>query len=176
MLKTAQSGLNNFLKGTGNKVHGKILKRTRVSPDTILYKFRYSEGEKQLGLKTGQHLYIHGADEEGNVLKQPYTPINIDESNGTFDLLVKVYQRDLQHPKGGKMSRYLQDQQRGDELEMEGPEGRFTYEGKGLFNFYELSKENEYNKVCMIGGGTGIVILYQVSLFLFYFSVIFQFT
>jgi len=74
---------------------------------------------------------------------RPYTPINSLGAAGRIDLLVKVYPQ-------GKMSQHLSKLQIGDQVEMMGPIGHFQYD------------KSKYQRIGLIGAGTGITPLFQV--------------
>jgi len=99
-----------------------------------------------------------------------YTPISTIFEKGKFELLIKVYYKDV-HPKfplGGKMSQYLNDLAIGESIKVRGPFGKLNYRGDGAFKILTKFKpptytEKAYKKVGMIAGGTGITPFYQVK-------------
>lgn len=98
-----------------------------------------------------------------------YTPISTIYENGKFDLLIKVYFKNV-HPKfplGGMMSQYLNDLKLEEFIKVRGPFGKLTYLGDGNFKILTkykplTYKEKCYKKVGMLAGGTGITPFYQV--------------
>lgn len=100
---------------------------------------------------------------------RPYTPVSSDDDLGYFDLIVKIYRRDV-HPKfpeGGKMSQYLETLKIGDTIDVRGPAGHITYIGNGVFEFADKMKKTpprrrKVTKVAMLAGGTGITPMLQV--------------
>lgn len=68
-------------------------------------------------------------------------------------------------PEGGKMSQYLEQMKLGDTMLMQGPKGKLTYKGHGVFEIVPKPKVLEVRKakkVGMIAGGTGITPMLQV--------------
>ena len=59
------------------------------------------------------------------------------------------------------MSQYVETLQLGDNLLMEGPKGRLTYEGNGNFTIVG-KKITGKTKIGCVAGGTGITPCYQV--------------
>ena len=82
---------------------------------------------------------------DGQVLQRSYTPISSDSLLGTFQLLIKTYEK-------GNISKYMDELSIGDTVEMSGPKGRFTYE------------PNKYQHIAMIAGGSGITPMFQVKI------------
>jgi cytochrome-b5 reductase len=106
----------------------------------------------------------------GSLVSRAYTPISCDDDVGYFDLLVKVYFKDV-HPKfpeGGKITQYLESLSIGDRVEVLGPKGCITYLGHGQFEVLDKlnkSKPPQFrtaNTVGMIAGGSGITPMLQV--------------
>jgi len=79
----------------------------------------------------------------GEDVVRPYTPISTNELIGSFDLLVKDYAQ-------GKMSRYLNTMQIGDEVEF-----------KHIPFNVKVQAPFPYKKIGMIVGGTGITPMIQ---------------
>lgn len=106
---------------------------------------------------------------DGKTVIRAYTPVSSDDDLGHFDLVVKVYRKNV-HPKfpdGGKMSQYLETLKIGDTIDVRGPAGHITYLGNGLFQFADKAKKlpprnRRVRKIGMIAGGTGITPMLQV--------------
>ncbi|KAF7307250.1 NADH-cytochrome b5 reductase [Mycena indigotica] len=79
----------------------------------------------------------------GNPVVRPYTPVETKDNTNELVLLVKKYET-------GVMSKYMHEMKPGDTLDVKGPIPKFPY------------KENEFDEVALIGGGSGITPLYQV--------------
>ncbi|KAF8215790.1 ferredoxin reductase-like protein, partial [Mycena galopus ATCC 62051] len=82
-------------------------------------------------------------DKKGNTVTRPYTPISAADNTGELTFLIKKYET-------GVMSKHIHDLKPGDSLKIKGPIPKFPY------------KENEFDEVALIGGGSGITPLYQV--------------
>ena len=107
-----------------------------------------------------------------------YTPISNDDDLGFFELVVKIYRRQVMGDDystkalvltdsnegdadpGGKMSQYLESLQVGDTIDVKGPLGHVNYEGPGQLRLSgELHQVNNFVTLC---GGTGITPMYQL--------------
>jgi len=83
-------------------------------------------------------------DKKGNPVIRPYTPISLPEHEGELVLLIKKYE-------SGVVSKYVHERLKpGATLSIKGPIVKFPY------------KENEFEHVALIGGGSGITPLYQL--------------
>jgi len=82
-------------------------------------------------------------DKKGNPVIRPYTPISAADNTGELAFLIKKYET-------GVMSKHIHTLKPGDSLKIKGPIHKFPY------------KENEFDEVALIGGGSGITPLYQV--------------
>ena len=143
-----------------------LVEKHIVSHDTRRFRFALQTPEHVLGLPVGKHMYL-SAKIDGNLVIRPYTPVTSDDEIGYFDLVIKVYFRDV-HPKfpeGGKMSQYLEAMKIGDTIDVRGPSGRYSYKGDGVFEVEESRNEKKImrcKKIGMIAGGTGITPMLQV--------------
>jgi NAD(P)H-flavin reductase len=101
------------LKGEKEFMPFRLIKKTDISPDTKIFTF-HIEGNQCLGLPIGQHIILRAniptpEVPEGKQFTRKYTPISTLNQAGTFDLLIKIYYKNV-HPKfpeGGKMSQYV---------------------------------------------------------------------
>ncbi|KAJ7724215.1 cytochrome-b5 reductase [Mycena metata] len=82
-------------------------------------------------------------DPKGNPVVRPYTPVSSADNTGELVFVIKKYDT-------GVMSKYIHSLKPGDSLAIKGPIAKFPY------------KENEFDEVTLIGGGSGITPLYQV--------------
>jgi cytochrome-b5 reductase len=104
-----------------------------LSPVASLVVVRASEGADGVPL-----------DKKGNPVIRPYTPISRPEHEGELVLLIKKYE-------SGVISKYVHERLKpGATLAIKGPITKFPY------------KENEFEQVALIGGGSGITPLYQL--------------
>eukprot|EP01135_Chromosphaera_perkinsii_P000393 Nk52_evm40s78 gene=Nk52_evmTU40s78 len=147
------------------KIAFKLVKKTKLSHDTRLFRFALQSPEHILGLPIGKHMSL-SARIDGKPVVRYYTPVSCDDDVGYFDLVVKVYFRDV-HPKfpeGGKMSQHLEAMNIGDSIDVRGPLGKITYKGKGGFEHEDKKTvvQHKARKIGMIAGGTGITPMLQV--------------
>lgn len=75
-----------------------------INHNTLVMTLEYPGREMLSGLHVGEHILVYGNDEEGNLIKRPYTPITKIDKKGELDLLIKVYFKNERFPKGGKLS------------------------------------------------------------------------
>ena len=149
-----------------------------LSHDTRLFRFLLPNGSMRLGLPVGKHLKVYAPNTTGVVdgewngrvdaehgkdeIERKYTPTSSTDSQGFFDLVIKVYKGGEveRFPDGGKMSQYLDSLSIGDSLDVSGPFGLHEYEGNGVLK--TTKKREEYHRIGMIAGGTGITPMLQV--------------
>lgn len=144
-----------------------LIEKEVVSHDTRRFRFGLPSSSHVLGLPIGQHVYL-SAHIDGKLIVRPYTPVSCDDDFGYVDFVIKVYFKNV-HPKfpeGGKMSQHLENLNIGDTINVRGPSGLLTYEGKGDFNIRPSKKDapvlKHATKVGMIAGGTGITPMLQL--------------
>lgn len=148
------------------KIPFKLIEKEEVSHDTRRFRFALQTPEHVLGLPVGQHMYLSAKINDKLVIR-PYTPVTSDDEIGYFDLVIKVYFKNV-HPKfpeGGKMSQHLNDMDIGDSIDVRGPNGHLTYLGKGKFKITDSSKPPKFmdcKQLGMIAGGTGITPMLQI--------------
>ncbi|EGG07362.1 uncharacterized protein MELLADRAFT_85788 [Melampsora larici-populina 98AG31] len=116
--------------------------KTKISPNTAIYRFSLPSEKHILGLPIGQHISIR-AEINGKNVQRSYTPVSSDDDRGYFDLLIKTYDQ-------GNISKYVANLQVGDSIQVRGPKGQMKYHA-------ELC-----NKIGMIAGGTGITPMLQI--------------
>ena len=148
------------------KIAFEMIEKEAISHDTRRFRFALQTPDHVLGLPVGKHMYL-SARVNGSLVIRPYTPVTSDDEIGYFDLVIKVYFKNV-HPKfpeGGKMSQHLEGMNVGDTIDVRGPNGKLEYKGKGLFSIEE-SKGKTVTRRCkhvgMIAGGTGITPMLQV--------------
>ncbi|XP_057311048.1 NADH-cytochrome b5 reductase 3-like [Hydractinia symbiolongicarpus] len=148
------------------KIPMKLVKKDIVSHDTRRFRFALQTPQHILGLPIGKHMYLSARIDDKLVVR-PYTPVTSDDEVGYFDLVIKVYLKNV-HPKfpdGGKMSQYLEAMKIGDSIDVRGPSGHLTYQGRGDFEISENKKPVRKlwaKNVGMIAGGTGITPMLQI--------------
>lgn len=130
--KTALQGVDHFVPLT-------LAQRTKISPDTFLFRFALPSESHRLGLPIGQCIQV-GAKLSGEEVVRAYTPVSSDDDLGHMDLLIKVYFKN-QHPKfpnGGLMSQYIHGLRVGQTLDVRGPTGRLVSVNKINVAFFLL--------------------------------------
>jgi len=150
------------LKGA-TKVPLVLISREVVSHDSRVFKFALPAKELRLGLPVGNHVFLY-AKINGKTVVRAYTPISSesDEDRGFVSFLIKVYFAgdNPAHPEGGLFSQYLDGLHLGQQIQIKGPLGHFTYFGGGSF---ALESTNfKAAKFGFIAGGTGITPVYQI--------------
>eukprot|EP00741_Cyanophora_paradoxa_P015691 tig00020904_g15148.t1 len=129
------------------KIAVPLIGKESVSHDTRRFRFGLPSGDHQLGLPVGQHIVL-SARIDGKPVARPYTPIYMAGVNPRF-------------PAGGVFSQYLDRLKIGETVDVKGPVGDITYQGRGEF---EVKGEGKRcRRVAMIAGGTGITPIYQVA-------------
>lgn len=150
------------LKGA-TKVPIVLISREVVSHDTRIFKFALPAKELRLGLPVGNHVFLY-AKINGKTVVRAYTPISSesDADRGFVSFLIKVYFAgdNPAHPEGGLFSQYLDGLHLGQQIQIKGPLGHFTYHGEG--NFSLETSDFHADKFGFIAGGTGITPVYQV--------------
>mmetsp|Transcript_55608 Transcript_55608/g.130280 ORF Transcript_55608/g.130280 Transcript_55608/m.130280 type:complete len:874 (-) Transcript_55608:259-2880(-) len=143
------------------KVPVTLVRKETLSHDTRRLRFALPTDKHVLGLPVGNHFFVM-ATVDGKPCMRAYTPVSTDDEVGYFELVVKVYFKNV-HPKfpdGGKMSQHFEGMSVGDRVEIKGPIGHFTYLGKGTFKV--KSELRTCKKMGFICGGTGLTPAYQV--------------
>jgi cytochrome-b5 reductase len=144
-------------------------KPQEISHDTRVFRYALPSADQVLGLPIGKHLMVT-ATVDGKLVSRAYTPISSDDDVGYFELLIKVYFKNV-HPKfpeGGKITQYLESLALGDEIEVLGPKGCITYLGHGRLRVEDKLKRTnpptfrQCSTIGMIAGGSGITPMLQV--------------
>ncbi|MED6163081.1 nitrate reductase NADH 2 [Stylosanthes scabra] len=141
------------------KIPCKLVSKTSISHDVRLFRYALPHEDQKLGLPVGKHIFVCAAI-DGKFCMRAYTPTSGADEVGHFDLLVKVYFKDV-HPKfpnGGLMSQHLDSLS---SIDVKGPLGHIEYTGRG--NFLIHGKQRFATNLTMVAGGTGITPIYQVA-------------
>ncbi|KAK7301293.1 hypothetical protein RJT34_12154 [Clitoria ternatea] len=144
------------------KIPCKLVSKRSLSHDVRVFRFALPSEEQQLGLPVGKHIFLC-ATIDGKLCMRAYTPTSSVDQVGSFDLVIKVYFKDV-HPKfpnGGLMSQHLDSLPIGSILDVKGPLGHIEYTGRG--NFLVHGKPRFAKRLAMFAGGTGITPIYQVA-------------
>jgi len=125
------------------------LKRVEsYSHNTAKFVFKLNDDEASL-LPLASCVIVKSSDPEGltdakgKPVIRAYTPISRSDTPGELTFLIKRYE-------SGLASKYIHGLQPGDKLAIKGPIPKFPY------------KDNEFEEVGMIAGGTGITPMYQI--------------
>ncbi|KRX01146.1 Riboflavin synthase-like beta-barrel [Pseudocohnilembus persalinus] len=158
--------------GKGKKLNCPLIRKDKLSHDTYRFVFKLPKEDQTLGIDVGQHIAIVAniptKDHiDGEVISRKYTPVSAVTQKGTFDLVIKVYRKNVhpRFPDGGVMSQWMETLKVGDSIDITGPTGRLVYKGMGtsiITNFGEKPKKVNFKRLFLVGGGTGITPLYQV--------------
>eukprot|EP00871_Galdieria_phlegrea_P004210 jgi/Galph1/4790/GphlegSOOS_G3473.1 len=115
----------------------KLIEKKVVSHNTRLFRIALSNSTDTLGLPLGRHISVKALI-NGQEVVRSYTPISTKDTQGHFNLLIKIYPAPF-----GSMSS-------GDKILVRGPKGKFSYQ------------PNMRSCFGMIAGGTGITPMYQL--------------
>lgn len=143
------------------KIQCKLVAKKLISHNVRLFRFALPSDDQVLGLPVGKHIFL-SAKIGDKLCMRAYTPTSTIDEVGYFDLLVKIYFKNV-HPKflnGGLMSQYLDSLPLDSILDVKGPLGHIEYTGRG--NFLVHGKPKFAKKLAMVAGGTGITPIYQV--------------
>lgn len=139
----------------------RLSKITPASHDSFVFRFELDHPNQPLGLSVGQHVFVRlRRKTTGELVQRAYTPVTKQDENGVVDLLVKVYYPNSVWPSGGKMSLGFSELIVGDTVEMKGPLGSFTWEGRGVAVWKGVRRK--VKNVGLICGGSGITPILQV--------------
>ena len=144
------------------KIPCKLVSKKSISHDVRVFRFALPNEDQLLGLPVGKHIFLC-ASIDGKLCMRAYTPTSSVDEVGYFDLVVKVYFKDV-HPKfpnGGLMSQHLDSLPIDSVLDVKGPLGHIEYTGRG--NFLVHGKHKFVKRLAMLAGGTGITPIYQVA-------------
>ncbi|KPA85690.1 putative mitochondrial NADH-cytochrome b5 reductase [Leptomonas pyrrhocoris] len=121
----------------------KLISVEEESHDTKRFRFALPADKTRLDLPIASCVTLRFTDAKGQEVARPYTPINLENDEGHFDLVVKCY-------PDSKMGSHLFSMKPGDSIEAKGP-----------WHTFEV-KPSQYYQIGMIAGGTGITPMYQV--------------
>ncbi|EAN79344.1 NADH-cytochrome b5 reductase, putative [Trypanosoma brucei brucei TREU927] len=150
----------------------KLVKKTRVTHDSFIFRFALHASHQCLGLPTGHHIRFRVASKHNftgtpQVVQHSYTPISSNDDKGFVDFLVKIYYKGSNpaFPNGGRLSQHLDSLSIGEAVEMLGPVGKFQYMGNGDYTVEMGKGEVKRQHVAgfaMVAGGTGITPMMQI--------------
>lgn len=132
--------LQNMQRDKDDNIALKLAKKIKITHDTYIFRFAFSNPEWQFGLPIGNHVIFNEiiptkAKPEGELVCRKYTPISEIDTQGYIDFVIKVYRKDVhpRFPDGGIMSQHMESLEKGAVVHFEGPKGRLTYLGYGEF-------------------------------------------
>ena len=133
-----------------------------LSHDTILLRLKLESDKHQCGLPVGYHLYLRGDSHQGKKVMRAYTPSSLNGTLGAVEFVIKIYfpNDHPSFPEGGLLTRYLNQLNVGDMLEVKGPMGHIKYEGMGKLLVDKT--EQKVDRMTMLGGGTGVAPMLQM--------------
>ncbi|KAF8769499.1 hypothetical protein HU200_006535 [Digitaria exilis] len=149
------------LSNPNKKISCRLVSKKELSHDVRLFRFSLPSPDQLLGLPVGKHIMVC-ATIDGKLRMRAYTPTSSPEEVGHFDLLVKIYFKNV-HPKfpnGGLMTQHLDSLPIGSCIDVKGPLGHVVYAGCG--GFVIDGTAHKVRRVAMIAGGSGIAPVYQV--------------
>jgi cytochrome-b5 reductase len=153
----------------GEKKMYVLVDKKVILHDTRRFRFALPSAQHVLGLPVGKYITV-SAKIGGQPVVRSYTPPSSDDDVGYFDLVVKIYFRNVspKFPDGGKMSQYLESLAIGDSLAVAGPVGYITYLGNGKLQVENRLKRQDpptfrtAKNIGMMAGGTGITPMLQI--------------
>lgn len=141
---------NPIMNDTGKTFTGgdewidlKLKLATQVSPDSKHYVFELKDPDHVSGLITASCLMAKYVTEKGNNVIRPYTPTSPTDQKGTIDFVIKTYET-------GKFSKHFWELKPSDTVAFKGPIVKWKWD------------PNQFEKISLIGGGSGITPLYQL--------------
>lgn len=166
-----QPVLPGILKGQDEFIKVHLSEVLPISENTKIFRFELPQEDQQLGLPVCKHLFLRAKVPtkqcpEGELTVRKYTPISAINEKGFFDLLIKIYYKNLhpEYPEGALFTQFIDSLKIGDSIEIAGPTGRIEYYGDGVFKIKQNETETikKAKNIGMIAGGTGITPCFQV--------------
>jgi len=152
-----------------------LTEREEISSDTRRLRFALQTPEHDLGLPTGQHLFIK-ATVNGKAVIRAYTPVG--HGKGYVDFVIKIYFKNVhpRFPEGGVLTQHLESLKIGDKIDVKGPMGEYIFNTSvsiagvptppnALSTFTHTTKgvKQTYRQLGLICGGSGITPGLQVA-------------
>eukprot|EP01064_Diplonema_japonicum_P027679 TRINITY_DN4053_c0_g1_i5.p1 TRINITY_DN4053_c0_g1~~TRINITY_DN4053_c0_g1_i5.p1 ORF type:complete len:296 (+),score=45.11 TRINITY_DN4053_c0_g1_i5:749-1636(+) len=128
-------------------IHFPLELKKQHTKDSVLLRFQLPSVHGRMGGNVASFVLLRYKDTDGKYVVRPYTPVSMDWEFGHFDLLVKKY-------PDGKMGNHLDGLKIGDRIEV-----------KGVLPKLEV-QANDYAKIGLIAGGSGITPCWQVMMYL----------
>jgi NAD(P)H-flavin reductase len=73
----------------------KLISRTIISRDTVIFRFALPNLLQKLGLPPGQHVFVRTSPKDGGagmLVQRAYTPVSDSWQTGYIDMLIKYVQ------------------------------------------------------------------------------------
>ena len=145
-----------LLESRDEKYQIELIKITKISHDTRVFRFKLPTQQHVLGLAPGKHVNL-SAKIDGKLVVRSYTPVSSDETDkGYVDFIIKVYFPDV-HPKfpdGGKLTMFLEKMKLGESIDVRGPNGRLEYEEGGILKIAKNNNDTVSLKIVKSNDGS----------------------
>jgi len=116
---------------------------TEESHNAKRFKFALTNGDTPLNLPIASCITLRYTADNGEEILRPYTPLNLYNNKGFFELVVKCY-------PNSKMGSHLFGLSVGDTIDVKGPWPTLQV------------APNQFHRIGMIAGGTGITPMFQI--------------
>lgn len=121
-----------------------VIQQYDESHDTKVLRFALPEGDMTLGMTCASCILLRFTNDEGKEIVRPYTPISSLDQQGYFDLMIKKY-------PNAQMGTFLFNLKKNQTVDIKGPFEKIKV------------KTNQWKRIGLIAGGTGITPCYQVA-------------
>lgn len=121
----------------------KLVEVHQETHDVKRFKFALDSPKTVLHLPVASCITLRYTAANGEEVMRPYTPLDLVDGKGSFELLIKCY-------PNSKMGSHLFSLKVGDTIDAKGPWPSIAI------------APSQYNRIGMIAGGTGITPMYQV--------------
>jgi NAD(P)H-flavin reductase len=103
--------LKTMRKDEDGNIKLKLGRKIKITGDTYIFRFSFTDPEFTFGLPIGQHVFFSAnintkETPSGELVQRKYTPISHVRNNGYVDFVIKIYRSNV-HPKfpdGGVMT------------------------------------------------------------------------
>lgn len=130
-------------KDGGEWIDLKLKESYAISSNTKHYVFELNNPDEVSGLVTASCVMAKYVTAKGSNVIRPYTPVSDVDQKGTIEFVIKTYPE-------GKFSKHAWELKPNDTVSFKGPIVKWKWE------------PNQFKKITLIGGGSGITPLYQL--------------